>query len=84
MGWGVCIMKVTAIMYSTNRYYYKENRTGLTTVRNPKVNVERIVIDEIEENDNREYALKNSAEYVKQAYEMSFRPLDLIMNLQLE
>jgi hypothetical protein len=75
-------MKVTAIMYSNNRYYYKEKETCLTTVKNQKVSVEREVIETTDCRNSTD-TQGNSAEYVKHAYEVSFKPLDLITNLQL-
>lgn len=69
-------MRVSAIVTTYDSYYYNPNVIArLRTVKETK--------KVIQTKDNATYLANlynNSAQYVKDAYEVSFRPLELIQN----
>ncbi len=75
-------MKVAAIMYSNNQYFYNKRETIVTTTKTQVVNEDTKIIQTADDVAYRNNTQSNSAEYVKHAYEVSFRPLDMIVNLQ--
>lgn len=70
-------MRISAIVTTYDSYYYNPNVIArLRTVKE--------ITKVIETKDNHIYQkglYENSAQYVKNAYEVSFRPLELIKNL---
>lgn len=74
-------MKVAAIMYSNNQYFYNKREVIVTTTKRQVVNEETKIIQSADNTYNAN-TQSNSAEYVKHAYEVSFKPLDMIVNFQ--
>ncbi|OYP11446.1 hypothetical protein C8E03_105188 [Lachnotalea glycerini] len=75
-------MKVTAIRTSYNRYYYQKNEASIITRANQTVSKDIKLIETTQTNTYQTPVINNSAEYVKNAYQVSFKPFDLIQNLQ--
>lgn len=75
-------MKVAAIMYSSNRYFYNKRETSFTTVKSKVVKEDIIFTKNTDDKTDNNPVQSNTAEYVKHAYEVSFKPLEMIVNLQ--
>lgn len=75
-------MTVTAIMSSSNKFYYSKRETSIksTVCQNVK---EENDFQETQEDAEDNNTQSNSATYVRNAYAVSFRPLDMIVNLQI-
>jgi hypothetical protein len=72
-------MKVTAIMSTYHGYYYQRNETTLTT-RTSKTVKEKKFLETTETTYQTPITI-NSTEYAKNAYQISFKPHELICNL---
>jgi hypothetical protein len=75
-------MRVTEIRSLNNKYYYNKKETSLTSIKSLAVREEAKIIETMQSNTYNTTIQNNSAEYVKHAYEVSFKPHDLILNLQ--
>jgi len=75
-------MTVTAIMSSSNKFYYSKRETSIksTVDQNSK---EENSFQETQGDSEENNTQNNSATYVRNAYAVSFRPLDMIVNLQI-